>query len=286
MIRRISIFISVISLGIIILSFQAYAAPYTFSLYGHVQDENGAQIPGTTIKIIEPIRNVTPMFGYNEPSVQSIVTDSQGNFQFDNITTNYSICGIYVVYPANQHPANPQYVYTADEIDTVNTSGIQYVNITRLAAPNPELTSLPSPSSGIATSHTFSVYGTVLEDNSTPITGATINLIEPEYFGNNSFSFNGPALHSNVTDSNGNFQFVNVTTNYSICEITISYPDNRPDFNPGNYFRDVNTSGIQYVNITRIRGGDATPSPSIMANIFVIIAIMLACSLKIKQKKK
>lgn len=137
-----------------------------------------------------------------------------------------------------------------------------------------------------ASNNTFSVYGTVLEDNGTPINGATINLIEPEYFGNNSFSFDGPAFHSTVTDSKGNFQFVNVTTNYSICEITISYPDNRPDFNPGNYFREVNTSGIQYVNITRIRGSDVPPSPSIMANVFVIIAIMLACSYKINQKKK
>lgn len=137
-----------------------------------------------------------------------------------------------------------------------------------------------------AVNNTFSVYGTVHEDNGTPITGATIKLIEPEYFGNNSYSFNGPALHSTVTDSKGSFQFVNVTTNASICEITISYPDNRPDFDPGNYFRPVNTSGIQYINITRIRGGDATPAPSIMANVLVIIAVMLACSFKINHKKK
>ena len=137
-----------------------------------------------------------------------------------------------------------------------------------------------------ALNNTFSVYGTVLEDNGTPINDATIKLIEPEYLGDNSFNLNGPAFHSTVTDSKGNFEFVNVTTNYSICEVTISYPDHRNDFNPGNYFRNVNTSGIQYVNITRIRGSDATPSPSIMANVFVIIAIMLACSYIQKQKKK
>ena len=80
-----------------------------------------------------------------------------------------------------------------------------------------------------ALNNTFSVYGTILEDNGTPITGATIKLIEPNYIGNDSYSFNRLAFHSTVTDSQGNFQFVNVTTNYSICEITISYPDHRPD---------------------------------------------------------
>lgn len=141
-------------------------------------------------------------------------------------------------------------------------------------------------SQAYALNSTFSIYGNIQEDNSTPIAGAMIKLMEPRYIGNNSDTFDGPALHSTVTDSKGNFQFVNATTNYSTCEITISYPDNRPDFNPGNYFREVNTSGIQYVNITRIRGGDATPAPSIMANILVIIAVLLACSVIIKQKKK
>jgi hypothetical protein len=137
-----------------------------------------------------------------------------------------------------------------------------------------------------ALNNTFSVYGTILEDNGTPITGAAIKLIEPDYYNSNSFSYNGPVIRSTITDSNGNFEFINVTSNYSTCGITISYPDYRSDINPGNYFRNVNTSGIQYVNITRRRGGDATPAPSIMANVFVIIAIMLACSFKINQKKK
>lgn len=149
---RIAIFISFIFLGIIVLSFHAYAVNNTFSVYGHIQYENGTSIPGTIIRLIEPIMNTQPWFGYNEPAIQSAVTDSKGDFQFVNITTNYGICGLDIEYPANQHPANPQYAFPQSEIDNVNTTGIQYVNITRVAAPipeNPELPSSSSSSSGI-----------------------------------------------------------------------------------------------------------------------------------------
>ena len=57
MISRITIFISFILLGIVVLSVQAYAVNTTFSVYGHVQYDNGTAIPGTTIRLIEPIMN-------------------------------------------------------------------------------------------------------------------------------------------------------------------------------------------------------------------------------------
>lgn len=117
-----------------------------------------------------------------------------------------------------------------------------------------------------ATANTFSVYGSIQEQDGTPVPNATLKLIEPI---DDTYSTYGPSIRSTVTDSNGDFQFINVTTNVSECGITIFYPDKRDDINPGNYFRLVNASGVQYVNITRIAGSDATPSSSTSLTIFI-----------------
>ena len=157
MLRRVTIFISLLTIGVILFTSQTYAASHTFSVYGHVRYDDGSSIPGTTIRLIGPISNTTPIFSYMVPAIQSTVTDSQGDFQFVNVTTNYSILGLDLEYPA-AHPADPQYVYVGSEIDPVNTSGIQYVNITRISAPNPEL---PSASSMVGISISIIIFGLV-----------------------------------------------------------------------------------------------------------------------------
>lgn len=127
-----------------------------------------------------------------------------------------------------------------------------------------------------ASNHTFSVYGTILDDDGTPIPGTTIRLIESV---NNSFNPNDPGIQSTVTDSKGNFQFVNVTSESDTCGITIWYPDHKQYFPPGNTFRLFPASDIQYVNVTRIKvESDATPppSPAPLAPSDVFFAILLA----------
>jgi hypothetical protein len=123
----------------------AFAAPHTFFVYGHVQYDNGSSIPGTTIRLLEPVNNTPPIvegsFSYVEPAVQSTVTDNNGNFQFINVTTNYSTLGLDLEYPP-AHPANPQLVYIASDIVPVNTSGVQHINITRWSTQNPEPNSI------------------------------------------------------------------------------------------------------------------------------------------------
>lgn len=137
MLWRIAFLIFFIVLGIIILSSQTYAAPHTFSVYGHVQYDNDTSIRGTAVRLYEPIDN-TSRFNLSMPAIQSTVTDNNGNYQLINITTNYSICGLCVYFPVNWQYAMPLF------FQKVNTSGIQYINITDVPPPNPELTSYTS----------------------------------------------------------------------------------------------------------------------------------------------
>ncbi len=99
-----------------------------------------------------------------------------------------------------------------------------------------------------ASNHTFSVYGSIHDEDGTPIPGTTIRLLEPV---NNSFNSEDPGIQSTVTDSKGNFQFINVTTEADTCGITITYPDHMQYFPPGNSFRSFPASDIQIVNVTR-----------------------------------
>ena len=123
----------------IVLNMPTY---HTFSVYGHVQYDNGSSISGTTIRLIEPVNNTPPIvegsFSYMVPAIQSTITDNNGDFRFINVTTNYSTLGLDVEYPA-AHPANPQEVYVGRDKVPVNTSGVQYVNITRWATQNSDL---------------------------------------------------------------------------------------------------------------------------------------------------
>ena len=120
-------------------------------------------------------------------------------------------------------------------------------------------------------SNTFSVYGTVDEQNGTPILGTTIKLLERV---NNSYTTN--ELASTITDSEGHFQFVNITTEAEVCEITIWYPDGKQYFPPGNSFRSVSTSGVQYVNVTRIPlESDATPGFEIQLTLVGLIIVVM-----------
>jgi hypothetical protein len=128
--------------------------------------------------------------------------------------------------------------------------------------------------------HTFSIYGMVTEDDGTPIPGTTIRLIEAK---GNVLNHSDPGIQSTITDSEGCFQFVNVTSGAENCAITIWYPDGKQYFPPENSFRDVHTSGVQYVNVTRIRAYDYTPTPALSsANgaLFVIAIFGLVCLLK------
>jgi hypothetical protein len=109
-----------------------------------------------------------------------------------------------------------------------------------------------------ASNHTFSVYGTIQDDDGTPIPGTTIKLREI----NTSLSSGGPEIMSTVTDSKGNFQFINITSESDTCAIDITYPDHMQYFYPGNSFRTFPASDIQIVNVTRNKASDATPSPS------------------------
>ncbi len=122
-----------------------------------------------------------------------------------------------------------------------------------------------------AKSNTFSVYGTVNEQNGTPIPGTTIKLIEQV---NNSHTTN--ELSSTITDSEGRFQFVNMTTEADVCTVTISYPDRKQYFPPGNSFRSVSASGVQNINITRIPiESDATPGFGTMLTLVGLIVVVM-----------
>jgi hypothetical protein len=159
MLRRVTIFISLLTIGVILFASQTYAASNTFSVYGHVQYDNGSSIPGTTIRMINPMQNTTGVFVYNAPTVQSTLTDNNGNFQFINVTSNYSVLGLVIEYPSSP-PTNPPYIYLSSDGVNINTSGIQYVNITRkpVYAPNPELNdATPSPNTQI----TIIIFGLV-----------------------------------------------------------------------------------------------------------------------------
>ena len=127
-----------------------------------------------------------------------------------------------------------------------------------------------------ASNHTFSVYGIVMEDDGTPIPGTTIRLLEPV---NNSFSSQDPGIQSTVTDVAGKFQFVNVSTTSDTCGVTIWYPDHKQYFPPGNSFRIFDASGVQYINVTRIKiESDAPPTvvPSVTPmSLFSAFAALL-----------
>lgn len=132
-----------------------------------------------------------------------------------------------------------------------------------------------------ASNHTFSVYGTVQDDDGTPIPGTTIRLLEPV---NNSFNSEDPGIQTTVTDSKGNFQFINVTSESDTCAITIWYPDHKQYFPSGNSFRPFEASGVQYVNVTRIRiESDAPPTPSSATDAFFVLAVLGLVGLLKKQ---
>jgi hypothetical protein len=171
MLKQIAIFTSLIAIGIILSSSMTFAASHTFSIYGHTQYDNGSSIPDTTIRLIEPINNTRPItewsFSYMMPAINSTVTDNNGNFQFINVTTNYSTLCLDIQYPAAQ-PTNPQLVYVGRDKVLVNTSGIQYINITRWSTQNPDLPLspfsrplLPPSSSMVGTSLTTIIFGLV-----------------------------------------------------------------------------------------------------------------------------
>jgi hypothetical protein len=118
----------------------AFPVAHTFSVYGHVKFDNGTSIGGATVELYEPIDN-TSMFNLSIPAIRSTVTDSSGNFQFTNVTTEHVLCGINVNLPVNEQYQMPLYFLT------VNTTGVQHINITDSPLPNPELTSYPSQDS-------------------------------------------------------------------------------------------------------------------------------------------
>ena len=96
MLRRLALVIFIISIGCVLFSFPAYASNHTFSVYGSIQDEDGTPIPGTTIKLLEPVNNVSSS---EDPGIQSTVTDGKGYFQFINVTTEVDTCMIAITYP-------------------------------------------------------------------------------------------------------------------------------------------------------------------------------------------
>ena len=113
----------------------AFSPTHTFSVYGHVKYSNGTSIRGATVGLLESYNKV--MMTMTTPAVQSTVTDNNGNFQFTNVTTNYSICGILVNLPVDSQYQNPYY------FSYVNNTGMSYINMTDVPLPNPELTVYP-----------------------------------------------------------------------------------------------------------------------------------------------
>ena len=104
MLRRLALVIFIITIGCVLFSFPAYASNHTFSVYGTIQDDDGTPIPGTTIKLLEPVNN---SFSSEDPGIQSTVTDSKGNFQFINVTSEadtlchyHHLSGSYTIFPA------------------------------------------------------------------------------------------------------------------------------------------------------------------------------------------
>lgn len=141
-----------------------------------------------------------------------------------------------------------------------------------------------------AANNTFSVYGTVTEDDGTPIPGTTITLSNPELPNYHwlTYNLNGSVfatypdgnggtryvnvteerdkslIGTTVTDENGDFEFVKVTTDAEYCTLRMYYPDHKQYFPPGNSFRTVGTTGTQYVNVSRIHvESDAPPAMSV-----------------------
>ncbi len=169
------------------------------------------------------------------------------------------------------------------------------------------------PFNANAVSNTFSIHGTVTEENCTPIPGTTITLSAPSltkythhsYYPNGSVfatlpSSNGSVesvnvtaerdtsvIRTTVTDNNGSFEFVNVTASADYCELRFYYPDHKQYFPPGNSFRYVDASGIQYVNVTRIKvESDAPPGYDTASGFEVVIAVACIIFIVLSRDKK
>ncbi|WP_424357844.1 carboxypeptidase-like regulatory domain-containing protein [Methanocella sp. MCL-LM] len=140
------------------------------------------------------------------------------------------------------------------------------------------------PYSAVAINNTFSIYGTVTEQNGTPIPGTSIRLIESS---GGPISFDGPGFQSTVTDDQGRFTFVNVTIEADRCWITIHYPDHKQYFPPGNSMTSVPASGVQYVNVTRIPiESDAPPGYDTAHGFEAILAMICIILICIVRNKK
>ncbi|CAJ35782.1 carboxypeptidase-like regulatory domain-containing protein [Methanocella arvoryzae] len=135
-----------------------------------------------------------------------------------------------------------------------------------------------------AMNNTFSIYGTVTEQNGTPIPGTNIRLIESS---GGPISFDDPGFQSTVTDDQGRFSFVNVSTEADSCWITIHYPDHKQYFPPGKSLMSVPASGEQYVNITRIAvESDAPPGYNAAPGFEAMVAMICMIFICIFRNKK
>ena len=123
--------------------------------------------------------------------------------------------------------------------------------------------------SASASGNPFSISGTVFDYNGTPVQGATVTLLSPSNNGNN---IADQEIASTITDDNGKFQFINVTTESDTCKIKVMYTVGVPLYEQPSY-RSLPASGTQYIDVRRAPVSDATPSPSPSSNIIVILIV-------------
>ncbi len=103
-----------------------------------------------------------------------------------------------------------------------------------------------------ADEYLFTVHGVVHEQNGTPIQGANVKIYDMRQI----------FLGSAMTDSNGSFSLINVSSTTEECSARITYPDDNSYITPSNYYVTFPATGVQFVNITRYKYHDYRPSPS------------------------
>lgn len=86
--RRLSLFIMCTICLFIIVFAAAAEADDTFNTFGQVTDANGNQLPGATVTMEN--------FAYK--TVASTTTDANGNFAFDNVSTDNRLVKVLVSY--------------------------------------------------------------------------------------------------------------------------------------------------------------------------------------------
>lgn len=137
-----------------------------------------------------------------------------------------------------------------------------------------------------AMNSTFTVHGVIIDENGTPLKDAAVELVD----------FNDVHLQNTTTDSLGRFDFIDANSTTENCSLRIVYADNNSYIMPANYYRVIPASGVQYVNITRLKANDYKPEPDMVGNMLeswagsllalIVTAIILSGWVLWSRKKK